>query len=85
MSDIRQKVIDSLSSNEDGNSNFINSISSLANEEGEHVYDTLLSLLTQLDFSPEDAKKNWQRIIEHKKQLEDKLGHSISLMTAVCY
>ncbi len=85
MSDIRQKVIDSLSSNVDGNSDFLSSITSLAKEEGEHVYDTLLNLLTQLDFSPEDAKKNWQRIVEHKNELEGKLGHSISLMTAVCY
>ncbi len=85
MDELRQKVIDSLSSRENGNSDFLNLIASLANEEGEHVYDTLLNVLTQLDFSPEDAKKNWQRIVEHKNLLEEKLGHTVSLMTAVCY
>lgn len=85
MDDLRQKIIDSLSCNKHGDSSFINFISSLVNEEGEHVYNTLLNVLTHLDFSPEDAKKNWLRIIENKKDLEGKLGHPVSLMTAVCY
>ena len=57
MADLRQKVIASLSSNEKGNSDIFNSIAALVNQEGEHVYDTLLNVLTHLDFSPEDAKK----------------------------
>jgi hypothetical protein len=57
----------------------------LAKKEGEQVYNTLFSFLTQLEFSPEDAKKSWKRIVEHKGKLETKLGHPISLMTAVCY
>jgi len=85
MSDLREKVIDSLDSNEDGNFIFFNSITSLAKKEGEQVYSILLNVLTQLEFSPEDAKKNWNRIIEHKEKLETKLSHAISLMTAVCY
>ena len=44
-----------------------------------------LAVLTQLEFSPEDAKKSWKRIVEQKWKLETKLGHAISLMTAVCY
>lgn len=82
MTDLRQIIIESLGSNEDGS---LNSIASLAKKEGEQVYNTLLNVLTQLEFSPEDAKKNWNRIVEHKKELEAKLGHTISLMTAVCY
>ena len=85
MSDLRTKVIDSLGSNEDGSLNFFNSIASLAKEEGEQVYNILLNVLTQLEFSPEDAKNNWNRIVEQKENLEAKLGHAISLMTAVCY
>jgi len=57
----------------------------LAKKEGEQVYNILLSVLTQLEFSPEDAKKSWKHIVEHKGKLETKLGHAISLMTAVCY
>jgi hypothetical protein len=82
MSDLWQKIIDSLSSNEDGG---LNSIAALAKKEGEQVYSTLLSVLPQLEFSPEDAKKNWNRIVEYKEKLEAKLEHTLSLMTAVCY
>ena len=30
-------------------------------------------------------KKKWKHIVEHKEKLETKLGHTISLITAVCY
>ena len=70
MSDLGGKVIDSLNSNEDGSLNFFNSIASLEKEEGEQVYNILLNVLTQPEFSPEDAKKNWKRIVEHKEKLE---------------
>jgi hypothetical protein len=51
----------------------------LAKKEGEQVYNTLLSVLTQLEFSPEDAKKSWKRIVEYKEKLETKLGYALSL------
>ena len=57
----------------------------MAKKGGEQVYNILLSVLTQLELSPEDAKKSWKHIVEHKRKLETKLGHGISLMTAVCY
>ena len=57
----------------------------MAKKEEEQVYNILLSFLTQLELSPEDAKKSWKRIVEQKWKLETKLGHAISLMTAVCY
>jgi hypothetical protein len=57
----------------------------LAKKEGEQVYNILLSVLTQIEFSPEDTKKSWKRIVEHKGKLETNPGHAISLMTAVCY
>jgi hypothetical protein len=57
----------------------------LAKKEGGQVYNILLRVLTQLEFSPEDAKKSWKRIFEHKGKLETKRGYAISLMTVVCY
>ncbi len=85
MSDLRQDIIDSLNSNENGKPHFFDALNQIVEKEGEQVYPILLNVLTQLDFSPEDAKKNWQRIVEHKSQLEGKLGHAVSLMTTVCY
>jgi hypothetical protein len=57
----------------------------LAKKEREQVYNILLSVLTKLELSPEDAKKSWKHIVEHKEKLETKQGHAISSMTAVCY
>jgi diguanylate cyclase (GGDEF)-like protein len=84
MDDLRQKIISYLGTNEEESLVFFDSISLLAKKEGEQVYNILINVLTQMEFSPEDAKKKWNRIVDHKLKLETKLGHSISLMTAVC-
>ena len=84
MSDLRKKIIDSLGFNKDGSLNFLIPLLRWR-KKGEQVYNILISILTQLEFSPEDAKKSWKHIVEHKVKLETKLGHAISLMTAVCY
>ena len=85
MSNLRKKIIDSLGFNKDGSLNFLIPLLRWRKKKEEQFYNILLSFLTQLELSPEDAKKSWKHIVEHKGKLETKLGHAISLMTVVCY
>ena len=85
MSDLRKKIIDSLGSNEDGSVNFLIPLLRWRKKRKNKFITPSLAVLTQLEFSPEDAKKSWKHIVEHKGKLETKLGHAISLMTTVCY
>lgn len=84
MSDLRQTIIDSLSSNSTDDSNLLETIQDLVEKEGEEVYPTLLNILTHLEFDAHDAKVNWDRILAHRNLLETKLDRHVKLITAVC-
>jgi diguanylate cyclase (GGDEF)-like protein len=84
MEDLRQTIIDSLSSQPTENSDLLKTIQGLAESEGEATYPVLLNVLTHLDFGTHDAKEKWDCILEHKNLLEEKLGRPVKLITALC-
>ena len=84
MEDLRQTIIDSLSSQSTENSDLLKTIQGLAESEGEATYPILLNVLTHLDFGTHDAKEKWDCILEHKNLLEAKLGRPVKLITALC-
>ena len=84
MSDLRQTIIDSLSSSAIENSDFRETIQNLVDTEGEETYPILLNVLSHLDFNTQDAKANWDRILKHQTLLEAKLDRPVKLITAMC-
>ena len=84
MSDLRQTIIDSLSSYSTDDSGLLETIQGLVEKEGEEVYPTLLNVLTHLEFDAHDAKVNWDRVLAHRNLLETKLDRHVKLITAVC-
>ena len=84
MSDIRQTIIDSLSSGLSKNSEFLETVQGLVETEGEETYPILLNVLTHLEFNTKDAKSNWDQIIKHQSLLETKLERPVKLITAMC-
>ncbi len=84
MSNLRQSIIDSISSSSDEESDLLETIQYLVEKEGEDVYPTLLNILTHLEFDAHDAKANWDRIITHRNLLEAKLDRPVKLITAIC-
>lgn len=84
MSDLRQTIIDSLNSYSEDDSDLLETIQDLVEEEGEQVYPTLLNVLTHLEFDAHDAKVNWDRILVHRNLLQTKLDRQVKLITAVC-
>ncbi|MBC8287091.1 MAG: diguanylate cyclase [Nitrospinae bacterium] len=84
MGDLRQTIIDSLDSYSSDNSDLLETVQDIVAKEGEEVYPALLSVLTHLEFSIQDAKINWGGILKHHHLLETKLGRPVKLITAVC-
>jgi diguanylate cyclase (GGDEF)-like protein len=84
MNDLRQTIIDSLSSNSTEGSEFLETVQSLAESEGEETYPILLNILTHLEFGAQDAKSNWDQILKHQSFLEAKLERPVKLITAMC-
>lgn len=84
MDDLRQTIIDSLKSGSTENADFLETVQSLAETEGEETYPILLNVLTHLEFSTQDAKSNWDQILKHQNLLEEKLERPVKLITAMC-
>ena len=62
---------------------FIQEITSLATQEGDRVYQTLLQFLTSLDLPSSTAYDYWQQTIIHRDQMSALLGRKVSLITAL--
>ena len=84
MNDLRQTIIDSLSSRPKKNSEILATVQNLEETEGEEIYPILLNVLTHLEFGIEDAKSNWDEILKHQSYLETKLDRPVKLITAMC-
>ncbi len=84
MEDLRQAIIDSLDSCSTGGSDFMKTIGDLVKNEGEETYSVLLNVLTHLEFNTQDAKENWNHILNHQSKLEAKLERPVKLITAIC-
>ena len=55
----------------------------LEEQEGAVVYVELLYLLTHMRFEPDEARKHWEAVILHRKELEDAVGYSMDLSVAL--
>jgi diguanylate cyclase (GGDEF)-like protein len=84
MDDLRQTIIDSLTTCTLDNSDFLETVQGLVEDQGEKTYSVLLNILTHLEFNDEDAKTNWNRILQHQSTMEKKLERPVKLITAIC-
>ncbi|MBT5029108.1 MAG: diguanylate cyclase [Nitrospinaceae bacterium] len=84
MDDLRQTIIDSLTTCTLDNSDFLETVRGLVEDEGEKTYSILLNILTHLEFNDEDAKTNWNRILQHQATMEKKLERPVKLITTIC-
>jgi diguanylate cyclase (GGDEF)-like protein len=63
--------------------NLLSKLSQWESREGEEVYANFLHLLTELEFDPNTAKSEWEKIIEHKTALSKKLGRNLDFRVAM--
>ena len=79
---IRNEVISCLSQFSDDR--LIEELALLIEKEGDRACQVILHVLTHLDMEPEEAGDNWQKIVEHRRTLNERLGRNIDLRTAIC-
>jgi hypothetical protein len=83
MSELRQTIIDSLNSHATDFPGLLKTVQHLAETEGMETYPILLNILTHLEFDTQDAKSNWDQILNHHSLLEVKLERPVRLITAI--
>lgn len=55
----------------------------MESEHGRSVYAELIHLFSHLRFEPEEAKRHWMAILEHRRTLEERLGAPVELRVAL--
>jgi len=63
---------------------FLQELDLIARSEGDLVFPVLLNVFTQLDFSEPEAKKIWEGILKHRKEMSDSFKRRVNLLTAIC-
>lgn len=54
----------------------------LAQTDGDDVFSDLISVLTHLEMSPEDAQEHWAGIREHRRRMCERMGSDIDIRVA---
>jgi len=58
-------------------------LAKLEEREGPAVYVELLYLLTHMRFDPDEARKHWDALTQHRQELDDALGRQTDLSVAL--
>ncbi|MEW5722602.1 MAG: diguanylate cyclase [Thermodesulfobacteriota bacterium] len=56
----------------------------MAKNLGDGIYREILLLLTQKEFEPEEARRHWFQILEHRDRLRQALGRDLGIQVTVC-
>ncbi len=51
---------------------------------GSNINAKILYLLTQIDFEPDEARKHWYKILDHRLELNKALNRDVGLRVALC-
>lgn len=65
-------------------SRIIERLHHIQREKGDELYQALLYVLTHLEFSKKTAKKHWEGIMAHRREMSEILGREIGLRVAMC-
>ncbi|MGM0452059.1 MAG: diguanylate cyclase [Thermodesulfobacteriota bacterium] len=85
MKRIRDTVVNAIYQYADQDDCLIQEINRIVDQTGEkHAYSVLFKILTHLDIAPEIAETCWQQILDHRREMSEKLGRAVNLRTVVC-
>jgi len=80
---IEKKVADLLVRGVSSQSSFRARVESLARQHGDAVYPVLLYSLSHLEFDPPRARRHWNNIWAHRKQMAGALGTDVDFRVAM--
>ena len=81
---IRNSILTCLETFADDDLRLISELENIIEQEGKLAYTIIFHVLTNLDFSPDDAEQCWKQVIDHCDRLSLSLGRSVNLRTAIC-
>ncbi len=81
--DLGRSLLELIGSTELGGREFQIGLEALRSEYGLLAYTHLLALLCHLRFEPEEARRRWGELLEHRQRLEERWGAPVDLRVAL--
>lgn len=83
MEHIRNEIISCLNTFSD-DEELIDALGKIIKIEGQRACQVIFHVLTHLDMEAKEAFECWQKIIDHRQTLSEKVGRSVNIRTAIC-
>ena len=83
MEHIRNEIISCLNQHSD-DEQLIEALGKIIEAEGSRASQVIFHVLTHLDMEAKEASDNWRKIIDHRRDMSDKMGRNVDIRTAIC-
>ncbi len=80
---LEKEIINLLNEYTDKEQYIVDKVYHMQQKSGNDFYKVFLKILTNLDFSPNEAKEHWDKIMLHQRDLKSILGRDISFRVAM--
>lgn len=80
---LRDELLEALSEDAHNTERLLARLDGLTRESGLGSHAALLLILTRLAFDEQEARRHWQAILDHRRELVQRLGRELHLRTAV--
>jgi diguanylate cyclase (GGDEF)-like protein len=81
--ELTDTLYDLVCGDDPGGSAFETELARMETRNGNRVYSELFHLLCHLRFDPDEAKRHWERITEHRTSMQQRLGTAVDLRVAL--
>ncbi len=82
-SKIEKEIIDILDEDQGNEQYIIHKFNVLHQKSGDDFFVDLFKVLVNLEFTPEEASKNWKSIMDHKTLMSSRIGKEINFRVAM--
>jgi diguanylate cyclase (GGDEF)-like protein len=81
--ELMERLLELLHRGKPGSGSFDRELKNLEQQYHEAVYAELLYLLSHLRFEPAEARRHWDRILQHHEEMQRRLGSPVDLRVAL--
>ncbi|MCP4296311.1 MAG: diguanylate cyclase [Proteobacteria bacterium] len=84
MQDLKESIIKCIQKNAGSGPHLVDKLNRVIDDFGDSACSEIFLILTNLEFSPPEARKYWDKICTHKMWMEEMLQRKVTLRTTIC-
>lgn len=80
---VREELLSSLDEDAYNREKIIHKFEKIKNEKGISPYSALFLILTHLPFEESEAKRHWEAVLQHRKEMVERIGRDVGFRVAL--